>query len=104
LIELIDDQAGNTANVETPVISYHRVDMGASEQDTCIGGRYLDVMEKRGTEWRIAKRTMLYDWFQDWGQAIDWSKGVMGMEFSAPHFSGRSIGDYSETFFGTRRA
>lgn len=93
---------GNTAKVETQAISYHRVDMGGGDQDTCIGGRYLDVIEKRGTEWRIAKRTMLYDWFQDWGKAIDWSQGVMGMSFSAPHFSGRSVGDFSETFFATR--
>jgi hypothetical protein len=93
---------GATARVETQVISYHRVDMGEGERDTCIGGRYLDRMENRDGEWRIAQRTMLYDWFQDWGQAIDWSQGVMGLPFSAPHFSGRAGGDYSEVFFGAR--
>lgn len=91
---------GDKAQVETQVISYHRVDMGAGDQDTCIGGRYLDRMEKRGGEWRIAYRTMLYDWYQDWGPAIDWSQGVMGLPFSAEHFSGRAVGDYSQTFFG----
>jgi SnoaL-like protein len=91
---------GDTAQVETQVISYHRVDMGTGDQDTCIGGRYLDRMEKRGGEWRIAYRMMLYDWYQDWGQAIDWSQGVMGLPFSAEHFSGRAVGDYSQTFFG----
>lgn len=91
---------GDTARVETQVISYHRVDMGTGEQDTCIGGRYLDGFEKRGGEWRIASRLMLYDWYQDWGAAIDWSKGVMGLPFSAEHFSGRAVGDYSQTFFG----
>lgn len=96
------DLDGDSAKVETQVISYHRVDMGEGERDTCIGGRYLDRVEKRDGAWRIAERTMLYDWYQDWGAAIDWSKGVMGMPFSAPHFSGRSVGDYSETFFGTR--
>ncbi|MET0363511.1 MAG: nuclear transport factor 2 family protein [Sphingobium sp.] len=90
---------GERAKVETQVISYHRVDMGAGEQDTCIGGRYLDVFEKRDGTWAIAERIMLYDWFQDWGKAIDWSQGVMGMPFSAPHFSGRSANDYSESFF-----
>lgn len=91
---------GGTAKVETQVVSYHRVNMGAGERDTCIGGRYLDVMEKRGKEWRIARRTMLYDWFQDWGDSIDWSQGVMGLPFSGPHFPGRAVGDYSEVFFG----
>lgn len=91
---------GDTVRVETHVISYHRVNMGQEERDTVVGGRYLDVMEKRGGEWRIARRTMLYDWFQDYGRSIDWSQGVMGLPFSAAHFPGRAVGDYSETFFG----
>ena len=93
---------GTRAKAETQVISYHRINMGEAEQDTVIGGRYLDVMEQRDGEWRIASRTMLYDWYQDWGQAIDWSQGVMGMPFSAEYFSGRANGDWSEVFFGKR--
>lgn len=96
--------SGSTAQAETQVISYHRVDMGAGERDTVIGGRYLDRMEKRDGDWRIASRMMLYDWYQDWGDAIDWSQGVMGLPFSAEHFSGRAKGDYSEVFFGKRSA
>jgi SnoaL-like domain len=95
---LIDLQ-GAKAQVETQVTSYHRVNMGEAERDTVIGGRYLDQLEKRTGEWRIAKRVMLYDWFQDWGVSVDWSKGVMGMPFSADHYTGRANGDYSETFF-----
>ena len=91
---------GDTAKVETHVVSYHRVNMGTEERDTCIGGRYLDVMEKRGGEWRIAERTMLYDWYQDWGVSIDWSQGVMGLPLSQEWFSGRANGDHSATFFG----
>jgi hypothetical protein len=90
----------STALVETQVISYHRVNMGEEERDTVIGGRYLDRMEKRGGDWRIAQRTMLYDWYQDFGRSIDWSKGVMGMPFSAEHYPGRAVGDFSEIFFG----
>jgi SnoaL-like domain len=97
---------GSTAKVETQVFSYHRVDYsggnGAApdEHDTCIGGRYLDVFEQRGSEWRIASRKMLYDWSQDWGAAADWSQGVMGMPFSDPRFPGRAHGDWSVDFFG----
>lgn len=90
---------GDIARVETHVSSYHRVDMGEGDRDTLIGGRYLDRLEKRDGEWRIAERTMLYDWHQDFGASIDWSQGVMGMPFSAPHFTGRTLGDYSQTFF-----
>lgn len=95
---------GDMARVETQVLSYHRVNMGEEERDTMVGGRYLDRMEKRDGAWRIAQRTMLYDWFQDFGRAIDWSQGVMGLPFSAEHFSGRAVGDYSEVFFGKRPA
>ena len=91
---------GDSAKVETHVVSYHRVEYApGDEHDTCIGGRYLDVFAKRDGEWRIASRTMLYDWYQDWGQAIDWSQGVMGLPLSHEHFAGRARGDYSVEFF-----
>ena len=93
---------GDAARVETQVLSYHRVDMGKEERDTVVGGRYLDQMTKRDGQWRIAQRTMLYDWFHDFGVSIDWSKGVMGLPFSAGHYPGKAAGDYSETFFGKR--
>lgn len=93
---------GDSAKVETHVMSYHRVDMGAGDRDTCIGGRYLDTMARRDGEWRIADRVMLYDFYSDWGQAIDWSQGVMGLPFTAEYFPGRAVGDHSEVFFGKR--
>ena len=90
---------GTRARAETHVISYHRVDMGEGDRDTCIGGRYLDTMEKRGDEWRIINRIMLYDWETEWGAAADWSKGCMGYPFTAEHFSGRNKGDFSVEWF-----
>jgi hypothetical protein len=100
LAQSVIELRGDTALTETHVTSYHRINMGAEERDVVIGGRYLDRLENRGVEWRIAKRIMLYDWFQDFGASIDWSKGVLGMPFSAEHFAGRAVGDYSEIFFG----
>jgi hypothetical protein len=94
---------GDTALAETHVISYHRVSMSKEERDIVIGGRYLDRLDKRGGEWRIAQRTMLYDWFQDFGVSADWSQGVMGMPFSGNHYTGRAVGDYSEIFFSKHK-
>lgn len=91
--------AGDGARVETHVVSYHRVNMGTEERDTCIGGRYLDVFTRRDGEWRIAERTMLYDWYQDWSVSIDWAQGVMGLPLSQEWFSGRAKGDHSIAFF-----
>lgn len=93
---------GTVARVETQVIAYHRVNMGEEERDTMIGGRYLDRMEERGGEWRVAQRTMLYDWYQDFGRSVDWSQGVMGAPFSAGHYVGRATGDFSESFFARK--
>jgi hypothetical protein len=92
---------GTTALAETHVTAYHRITMGDEDRDAVLGGRYLDEMEKRGDDWRIAKRTMLYDWCQDLGVSVDWSNGVMGTPFGAGHYSGRAVGDYSVTFFAT---
>jgi hypothetical protein len=96
------DLQGDDARVETHVTSYHRINMGKEERDVVIGGRYLDRFAKRGGEWRIAHRVMLYDWLRDFGVSVDWSQGVMGAPFSANHYTGKAVGDYSEIFFGKR--
>lgn len=93
------DLDGDVALTETHVVAYHRVNTGEEERDTVIGARYLDRLEKRAGEWRIAERTMLYDWFQDQGVSVDVSQGVMGMSFSGGHYAGRAVGDHSEAFF-----
>ncbi len=90
---------GDLAAAETHVTSYHRVNLGEEERDMVMGGRYLDRLELRNGEWRIVQRTMLYDWSQDWGQSVDWTHGMMGMPFSADHFTGKTIDDHSEQFF-----
>jgi SnoaL-like domain len=109
--QTVIDLDGGQAKAETQVISYHRVDMGTDgrgnvlgEQDTCIGGRYCDELEKRDGKWAIKHRTMLYDWYQEWGKAVDWSQGIMGYPFHGPHYSGRAKGDWSEVFFGKQTA
>ena len=91
---------GTRANSHFTSIDFRVLVFLDDEHDIVVGGRYLDAFEKRGDDWRIASRMMLYDWYQDWGASVDWTQGVMGMPFSAPHFSGRSHGDYSAQFFG----
>ncbi|OAA27684.1 SnoaL-like domain-containing protein [Frankia sp. EI5c] len=90
---------GDRATAETHVTAYHRIDLGDEEHDIVIGGRYLDRLEERGREWRIAHRTMLYDWLRDFGQSVDWSQGVLGMPFLGDHYVGRANGDHSVSVF-----
>ena len=96
------DLYADTALVETHVLAYHRIATPEGHRDSLIGGRYLDWMEKLGVDWRIAKRTMLYDWFQDFGEAVDWSAGLMGMPFDTIRYAGRATGDPSEQILGDR--
>ena len=86
--------------VETHVTAYHRIDFGEVEHDVLLVGRYLDEMAERGGAWRIARRSMLYDWTRDLGVAVDWSQGLMGMPFLRGEPTGRAHGDRSEIFFG----
>ncbi len=92
--------AGDTASVETHVTAYHRIDFGAEEHDVFLGGRYLDRVERRDGQWRIAHRTMLYDWMRDLGVSVDWSQGLMSMPFLKAGSTGSANGDPSMAFFG----
>jgi hypothetical protein len=61
---------GAQAAVETYFLAWQR-DRGAdgSENETFLAGRYVDRFEKRGDEWRVAARVVVYDWMQDLGSA-----------------------------------
>ena len=98
------DLRNDTALVETQVLAYHRVNTAEGERDCIISGRYLDWMDNIGGDWRIAWRTMLYDWYQDLGEAVDWSTGLMGMPFDVEHYAGRAANDASEAFLDDRWA
>ena len=39
------------------------------ETETFLAGRYVDRFEKRGSEWRVAARVVVYDWVQPLGAA-----------------------------------
>ena len=72
---------GDSAGVETYFEAYHRIRRdGAEPYDAVLGGRYLDRMEKRGGEWRIADRIAIYDWAREYPDSADWtSKDVLGL-------------------------
>lgn len=39
-------------------------DAQGQPQETFMCGRYVDRFERRGTEWRVAARTVVYDWLR----------------------------------------
>lgn len=56
---------GTQAAVETYFLAWQR----DSGQESFLAGRYVDRFEKRGDEWRVAARTVVYDWVQPLGDA-----------------------------------
>jgi len=56
---LIDLQEGR-ARCETYVNADHL--LPGAELEMCFGGRYLDLLEKRGGQWRIKHRRVVMDW------------------------------------------
>lgn len=56
------------AGVETYFIALQRdLDTERVAREVFIGGRYVDRFEKRGDEWRIAARTVVYEWLRPLG-------------------------------------
>ena len=56
---------GSQAAVETYFLAWQRDrDAQGAEQETFLAGRYVDRFEKRGAEWRVAARVVVYDWVQ----------------------------------------
>jgi hypothetical protein len=55
---------GDTARAESYCIAYHRRSARDDEEghDLVLGLRYVDRMERRDGEWRIADRKCAFDW------------------------------------------
>lgn len=90
---ILIDIEGATANVETYFQAFHRVHGGGDNRhDLVLGGRYVDKMERRQDQWKVASRVVLVDWFRAYEDSADWSKGLLGMTVVA---SGRHPNDRS---------
>lgn len=57
--------AGDVALVESYVQAYHLLKTEGDKQEVVVGGRYLDRLERRNSEWRIAERKVVIDWEQN---------------------------------------
>jgi len=94
---------GNLAKVETYFQAYHR--WGKYEQedarDFVLGGRYLDKMEKRGKEWRVLERVVIFDYFREYADTGNWKSSKSINEHRTLGL--RSPDDAASKLFGDSR-
>ncbi len=63
---IVELECETVAHSESYVIGFHRYRRGdGTRADWLGGGRYLDRFEKRGGEWKIADRLLVWEWVRD---------------------------------------
>ena len=67
---------GDTAWVETYVLTFARMAAEDGDTDTLTGGRLCDRFELRDGEWRIAHRRITFDWNRDVSTSEGWCNGL----------------------------
>lgn len=73
---MIIDLDGEAADAETYCRAWHEVDGPDGPLEMEVGGRYLDRMDKRGGEWRIARRRYVHDWNRNGPSTAEWQAGL----------------------------
>lgn len=66
LLNMLIEVEGDVVQAETYVVGYHRYrrDDGRAA-DWVGGGRYIDRLERRAGEWKIADRLLVWEWVRD---------------------------------------
>lgn len=67
---------GDTAWVETYLLTFARFEKDGEPWDTLTGGRIVDKFERRSDEWRILHRKMAFDWNRDAPTSEGWCLGL----------------------------
>ncbi len=67
---------GDHARAETYCHAYHELDGTDGRREMVVGGRYLDRLEQRGGEWRIAQRVYIMDWNRNVASTCQWEDGI----------------------------
>jgi hypothetical protein len=63
---LIEFRGPTDARVESYFSALQRgVGADGAVRQVLLAGRYCDAFEKRGDEWRVANRTVAYDWMEE---------------------------------------
>ena len=72
---LIDLCAADTAFSECYFSGFHDFPADRGRLERTVGGRYLDLHERRDGEWRIKSRTLAIDWYTERLGTSVWDRG-----------------------------
>jgi SnoaL-like domain len=88
---------GSTAHVESYFHAYERIRRkDGTRNDFTTSGRYIDRMEGRSGQWRIAERIVVLDCYRVWSDSADWSRGLFGQQVE---LGKRGAEDRSHAYF-----
>ncbi len=76
LSNIIIEIDGDRASAETYCHAYHELEQGEGRIEMIVGGRYLDVLERREGVWRIATRRYVMDWNSNRPSTANWDDGM----------------------------
>ncbi|MGV3479777.1 MAG: nuclear transport factor 2 family protein [Sphingobium sp.] len=90
---------GDTAWVESYLLTFARFPKGDEPWDTLTGGRIVDKFVRRDGEWRILHRKMAFDWNHDMPSREGWCLGLFKPEDPRMVMGEKGGGDLSYTRF-----
>lgn len=90
---------GDTAWVETYLITFARFPKDGVSWDTLTGGRIFDKFERRNGEWKIAHRKIALDWNRDEPTCEGWCLGLFKPEDPRTIMGEKGKGDLTYTRF-----
>lgn len=72
---LIDLTGSEAAFSECYFSAFHDFPAADGRLERTVGGRYLDLHERRDGEWRIKNRTLVIDWYAERPGTSVWDRG-----------------------------
>lgn len=82
---LIEFASDREAYCESHVLAYHNIAVDAGREEFVFGGRFLDRLAKRNSEWRFANRRLVMDYFQRQQASKDTGESL-GLRVTGGHY------------------
>ncbi|WP_293903135.1 nuclear transport factor 2 family protein [Phenylobacterium sp.] len=76
LSNMLIEVDGDRARAETYCQAFHELDGDDGGLEMVVGGRYLDLLERRDGAWRVSHRTYVMDWNRNTVSTCRWDDGL----------------------------